>query len=386
MEQLSNFKISNENNDQKLNINSLNIRSIPILAGNEILKIHHYFKNKISHFCKTKTNNLPSPFSLFNPKSPLLNFIKMTFPTPSELIDKISTIGHKNNTENPPLFTASGTISEGGNSLLQDFICSVLPKNSVATVDKAVVKKALNSQFSAKIESIVHENKEYKTLRLKRPKEWNFLPGQYLEIRSESSSANKPAILAIASGIGEDYIEITAKPNSNPNHPNYCLNSDVGDYLTVTGPLGSNFPLELITPDTPVLLLGGGSGLTALKSLMESMSSHSNAKLIYSSKTSQELIYHEEIEKWKSEGHIISLTQEKTDGYEQGRISEHIKHETLHPNTMIFICGPKELVLETAKMLVEMGIPRESIYGSLPATAKEGGPVYRGDHPKMMIE
>lgn len=60
-----------------------------------------------------------------------------------------------------------------------------------------------------------------------------------------------------------------------------------------------------------------------------------------------------------------------------------IGYDVIKPNVLVFICGPKELVLETAKILVEMGVPRKSIYGSLPTTAKDGGPVYRGDHPMM---
>lgn len=332
----------------------------PIKATSEILSIHRYFLNNIKSVSKTKPNGLISPFSLFNQKKKIGTPFKISLPKPSDLIDKIGALGKPKFPENP----------------LQDFINSLSATSKTAAVT--------NSPFSAQIVGVYDENKEFKTLRLKRPEGWNFLPGQYLEIRSENSSATKPAILAIASAVGDDYIEITAKPNANPNHANYCLNSGVGEYLTVTGPMGTNFPTNLITPNTPVLVLGGGSGLTALKSLMESMPLGTDPKLIYSSKTAQELLYHEDIAKWKAEGHTISLTQETVDGFEHGRITDHLAHMDIKPNTLVFLCGPKELVIETAKFLASMGVPRELIYGSLPATAKDGGPVYRGDHPKML--
>lgn len=357
---MSLIKVSETSKENKVGFNFLN-HLIPIKASKEILSIHRYFLNKIK--CLINPAQLISPFSLFNQKPQAAKPLNISHAQPSALNDKIAAIGQTQSPENP----------------LQDFIKSL----SAATKPEAF-KPAASSQFSAEIVDIFNENKDFKTLRVKRPKDWEFLPGQYLEIRSENSSANKPAILAIASGVNDEYIEITAKPNPNPSHANYCLNSTVGEYLTITGPLGTNFPVDLITPETPVLILGGGSGLTALKSLMESLPLGTDSKLVYSSKTVQELLYHDEIEKWIAEGHTISLTQDQADGFQQGRITEHLTHMEIKPNSLIFICGPKELVLETAKLLAAMGIPRESIYGSLPATAKDGGPVYRGDHPKML--
>jgi len=339
----------------------------PIKANKEILNIHHYFLKALQSLNKKPATALESPFSLFSqqskPKtSPLLS-LNFTIPQPTEIIDKITEIGKVESVENP----------------LTDFIKSLSPP-----VTPAVSETAGCFQFSSEVIASIKENKDYTTLRIKRPADWNFFPGQYLEIRGENSSANKPAILAIASGVTDEYIEITAKPNSNPDHANYCLNSLPGEYLTVTGPHGSNFPVDAIQPDSPVLILGGGSGLTALKSLMDSLPYGSNSKLIYSSKSSEELIYRDEIEEWKQQGHTISLTQEEKEGFEHGRITEHLKNMVIETNTLVFLCGPKELVIETARYLAERGVPKELIFGSLPAMAKDGGPVYRGDHPKML--
>ncbi len=368
---LNNLKFSNISKHNQLTIANTDQTQSPIRAGNEILKIHHFFLDNLIEIKKTKKNKLVSPFNLFSQSSSFTSSFKMSLATSSGVSDKISKIGQQQNPNNP----------------LQDFIKSLSAHskgNLISSLTKVTAPKALTSQFSAEIVGVMSENEDFKTLRLKRPKDWNFLPGQYLEIRAENSSSTKPAILAIASAVDDEYIEITAKPNSNPNHAHYCLNGQVGEYLTITGPLGSNFPLHLITPNTPVLILGGGSGLTALRSIMTSIPSDTDVKMIYSSKTYEGLLYHEEVEKWKSEGHIISLTQDKIEGYAQGRITEHLKYQQLNPPPLVFICGPKDLVLETVQTLVEMGIPRDCIYGSLPTTAKEGGPVYRADHPKML--
>lgn len=240
-------------------------------------------------------------------------------------------------------------------------------------------------QFEAQITDIINQNNEFKTIRLKKPTSWKFMPGQYLEITLAGSQAKKPAILAIASGINDDYIEITAKPNSNPEHSNYCLNALVGDHLIVSAPLGSYYPIDLISPKTPVYILGGGSGLTALKSLMESLPQNADKKLIYSAKTYEELIYKNEIEEWKEQGSIISLTQQKKEGFEEGRITQYLVFDAIDPNAFFFLCGSKQMVLDTAKLLIDSGVSKESIYGSLPVLASENGPVFRADHPKMQL-
>lgn len=356
------LKASKEN---KINVNSLNnfLTTLkPQKASRKILGIHRYFLNNLNKLHKPK--QLMSPFSLFNQTPQLINPLKISPANPSALNDKIAEIGQAKNLENP----------------LQNFIKSL----SIAAKPQGPLP-ATSSQFSGQIVGVMKENTEFTTLRIKRPPDWDFQPGQYLEIKAENSGANKPAILAIASGVGDDYIEITGKPNPNSSHANYCLNGNVGDHLKITGPLGTHFPIHLVDEKTPVLILGGGSGLTALKSLMDSLPCGTDAKMIYSSKTAQELLYHDDIEKWKAQGHTISLTQEKVEGFDNGRITDHLVNMPIKPHSLIFLCGPKELVLATAKMLVEKkGVPRDMIFGSLPVKASDGGPVFRGDHPNMM--
>lgn len=361
----------------KLAIGSSNQKQLPVQADQTILKIHGCYLENVK-LGKNKSCRLASPFSLFSKTTTsLASSLKITLPYPSKLIDKISQIGSRKNLNHPlQEFTRSLSIQA------KKRLSPPPPATSTTSLENVADKAFVSSQFSAEIIEIIDENEEFKTIRLKRPEGWKFQPGQYLEIRAEGSSSTKPLVLAIASAMDSDYIEITAKPSIDTSHPNFCLNSAVGDYLTITGPLGSHFPMELITPDTPVFVLGGGSGLTALKSIMESLPTNADAKMIYSSKTIKELIYRKQIEQWKSAGHTISLTQEISVDYVQGRITEHLKKEQLNPGALFFICGPKELVLQTAKELVNLGVPRESIYGSLPST-KNGGPVYRGDHPKM---
>lgn len=329
---MQNQNISKIINSQNVNIylNGMSVKEKPILAGFSMMKIHHFGLDKIRELGRKKTNGLVSIFSL------------------------------------------NGS---GKNSTLKS-------RMSIGSIkSKKLLKSTASSQFSTKVIGTKTQTQGLKTLRIKCPKGWNFQPGQYVEIRSKKSA--NPAILAIASGVKDGYIEFTGMPSDNPAHPNYCLNCQSGDQLLITGPLGSSFPLHLVTSDTPLLVLGGGTGITALQSVMRSLPKNTETQLIYSAKSTEHLLYKKRCEKWKAQGHVISLTQEKAKGYDVGRITEHLNHADLSSNTLVFICGPMELVLETAKKLIEMGVSSERIYGSLPYAAKDGGPVFRGDHPKM---
>lgn len=363
------INILDKSKDFKTCVHSLNQQK-PIQANQEIRAIHRFGLTMIgTHTVGTqkKSSQLLSPFSLFSKKTEAINPSNISLSKPSPLNDKISALCQPTQIESP----------------LQNFV--KLLSSATEIEDISAPLETSTTQFSAEIIEIIQQRDDFITIRMKPPADWQFFPGQYLEIRSENSTSDWPAILAVASGVNDEYIEITARPSADPSDPNYCLNGSIGEKLIITGPQGSNFPVDLITSETQTIILGGGSGITALKSLMESLPEGTNSKLIYSNKTADGLLYPQEIEKWKQEGHTISLTRDKAEGFKEGRVTEHLREIEIKTNTLIFICGPEDLVLETAQLLADMGIPRESIYGSLQVLAEDGGPVFRGDHSMMMV-
>lgn len=248
------------------------------------------------------------------------------------------------------------------------------------------VREKLAPEYELTITHVDEESSGYRTIHFKRPEGWTFKPGQYLEVRSGrvlSEWLKDSAVVAIASGTNDKDIQITVRPSIKPWHPNRPLHRGADESLKVTGPIGTSFPLHLIQPSTNLLLIGGGSGLTPLRSVMRSLPDNAQAKLYYSAKTHKDLLYRDDVKEWLQNGHIISLTQEKADGFEKGRITDLLKDHTVQADSLVFICGPVELVKGVVKELVGKGVDRKQIYASLPLGAKEGGPVFRGDHPKL---
>ncbi len=222
------------------------------------------------------------------------------------------------------------------------------------------------------------------TLYLERPAGWQFQPGQYVQVHSSCRIGGRvapPAILAVASGVNDPYIALTAPRSHNPPDPNHVMKKDAGEEVIVTGPLVRPFPMELITPATDLLLLGGGTGLTPLRSVWRSLPDTDKIKLIYSAKTEKDLPYPEEVETLRRNGHTISLTKEEQEGYATGRITHHLEGIPITDATLAFVCGSIPLIRATLEKLAAIGLPKDRIYVSLPYTAKSGGPIFRADDP-----
>lgn len=50
----------------------------------------------------------------------------------------------------------------------------------------------------------------------------------------------------------------------------------------------------------------------------------------------------------------------------------------------MFICGGDPFVRDIARLLNANGVSQQQIYGTLEATALQGGPVHRADHARLL--
>jgi len=98
----------------------------------------------------------------------------------------------------------------------------------------------LATRYTSKILDIKDEGSGYKTYKLSRPDNFEFLPGQYINIRSGnkfSSIIKQPVSVAIASGTNDLYIEVTCRDSFlswKPNHALYKSNSSESSHFICT--------------------------------------------------------------------------------------------------------------------------------------------------------
>jgi ferredoxin-NADP reductase len=142
----------------------------------------------------------------------------------------------------------------------------------------------------------------------------------------------------------------------------------VGDQVELRGPIGGYFVWEA-SMGGPLLLVAGGSGVVPLMAMLrhrQASGSRTPTRLLYSSRTPEDIIYRQELEKLHGNGSGVEvihvLTREQPQGWTgyQRRIDMPMLEEVIKPfgNRLIaYICGPTALVEAVANGLVTLGIP-----------------------------
>jgi len=145
-----------------------------------------------------------------------------------------------------------------------------------------------------------------------------------------------------------------------------------GDRLEVRGPIGGYFVWDT-SMRGPLLLVAGGSGVVPLMAMVRHRARSGDAapaRLLFSSRTSDEIIYRDELERLSSAGTgfgvFHTLTREQPPGWigYARRIDERMLAEVLEPlgaEGWTFICGPTALVETAANALVRLGIPADRV-------------------------
>jgi len=139
-----------------------------------------------------------------------------------------------------------------------------------------------------------------------------------------------------------------------------------GDRLELRGPIGGWFTWEA-REGGPLLLVAGGSGIAPLMAMIRHRAaarSDAPARLLYSSRSREDAIYAEELDRLAAEGRALEVTHTLTRSQPRGwrGYSRRIDREMLEKiapsreqRPLAFVCGPTPLVETVATALVELG-------------------------------
>lgn len=141
----------------------------------------------------------------------------------------------------------------------------------------------------------------------------------------------------------------------------------VGDLVEVRGPIGGYFVWEA-SLGGPLLLVGGGSGVVPLMSMIRqraAVKSRVLTRLLYSVRTPEDAIYHDELAGLQAADLTLEVFYTYTRSQPPGwtgysrRIDPRMLAEVAYPlGTIpyIYICGPTPMVEASANGLVQSGI------------------------------
>lgn len=145
-----------------------------------------------------------------------------------------------------------------------------------------------------------------------------------------------------------------------------------GDRLEVRGPIGGYFVWEAALGG-PLLLIAGGSGVVPLMAMARHRAragSRVPARLLFSSRGPEEIIYRDELDRLAAAGDGFAvahaLTRQQPPGWTgyTRRIDEQMLAEVIEPlgsSARAYACGPTALVETVANGLVRLGLPPDRI-------------------------
>jgi ferredoxin-NADP reductase len=236
------------------------------------------------------------------------------------------------------------------------------------------VARRLTWQLAGVVE-VIEETARTKSLVLESP-DWpgSYRSGQHVDVRLTAEDGYQAQrSYSIASAPEDAQLVLTVERLDDGEVSPYLV--DVlapGDELELRGPIGGYFVWEE-SMGGPLVLLGGGSGIVPLRSMLRHWVTTSRAvpvHLLYSARSWSEVIYPAELTGYDAAHDQVevrfALTREWPEGWpgHTGRIDRALLEDLVGPPAAlpnIYICGPTGFVEAAAQWLVEIGHPPSRI-------------------------
>jgi ferredoxin-NADP reductase/MOSC domain-containing protein YiiM len=234
----------------------------------------------------------------------------------------------------------------------------------------------------------------------------SYLPGQFLTVRPRMLEAKSPPVrsYSLSDTSSPDHYRITIKrigPRAGePQAASGLVSSyfhdrlTVGDGLDVKAPAG-NFTIDIEAHDQPLVLVGGGIGVTPLLSMLQSIVTEGSSRetwLFHGVRDERDHVMRarlEEIARQHSNVHLHFFYSQPAratdgDGVHVGHIDLAAMQRLLPSNQYYFyVCGPPAMMDAITQGLDVWGVPAERVrfeaFG--PATVKRAvhGPATQPD-------
>ena len=215
---------------------------------------------------------------------------------------------------------------------------------------------------------LVQETAHVASLVLDVPEWQGHDAGQHVDVRLTADDGYQAQrSYSIASAPKDSRLAITVERLEDGEVSPYLVGEvKVGDKVELRGPIGGYFVWKAET-SSPLLLVAGGSGVVPLMAMIRhraALRSNVPVRLLYSSRTADDIIYKEELNRIAASGDGVAvaytLTRSQPSGWKgyARRIDRNMVREVAWPkeqSPMVFICGPTSFVESAAGLLVDLG-------------------------------
>jgi ferredoxin-NADP reductase len=220
----------------------------------------------------------------------------------------------------------------------------------------------------AEVIEVVAETPRTKSVLLEVPEWEGHKAGQHVDVRLTAEDGYQAQRSYSIASAPEDERLMLAVDRLDDGEVSIYL-TDVlmaGDKLELRGPIGGYFTWEA-ADGGPLFLVGGGSGIAPLMAMIRHRAAAGSdvpTRLLYSSRSYEEIIYREELETLASRDSALevslTLTRSRPEvwsGYHRRIDAEMLREVAWSPDEspLAFVCGPTSFVEGVADALVSLG-------------------------------
>lgn len=183
-------------------------------------------------------------------------------------------------------------------------------------------------------------------VRVARPDDYDFTPGQYAIIRTEIDGTALIRQYSFSSDPGSPFLEFIVRRQPLGSVSSWFLDKATqGDLIRITKPYG-----RFVRQDTsrPAVYVAGGVGIAPFLSMVQNNPEKSS--LLYSERSLEDVVRDKDLTHQLGDSFHLVLSGES------GRINMTHFHSFLDPETEFFLCGSKQFVDSIENLLADHGI------------------------------
>jgi len=219
----------------------------------------------------------------------------------------------------------------------------------------------MDQTYVVTVKEIIHRTHNVKTFRVSKPKGYEFVPGQAvdLSLNEEGWKDNKHPFTFTCLP-DDEHLEFTIKLYDNPNGlTNRLKTVEPGAEFEISSAWGA------IEYKGAGVFIAGGAGITPFISIFRHLKQKNeigNNTLIFSNKTEADIILRDEFESILGENFINVITKQPGTKFYSKHIDKtflekHITDFSRH----FYVCGPDEFTKNILDALQELGADAETL-------------------------
>lgn len=207
-------------------------------------------------------------------------------------------------------------------------------------------------------EFVTHDTKRF---ILEKPETIEYKPGQACEISIDKDGwRNEKRPFTFTSLNNDEVVEFIIKRYDEHDAVTKELHElEPGEYLLLSEAFGA------ITYKGKGVFIAGGAGVTPFIAILRDLNKKDEVKgnkLIFSNKTSKDIILEKEFREMLGDDLILTLTDEVNKNYYNQRINkEFIKEHVNDFSRKFYVCGPPKFVKDITQFLKELGADTQNV-------------------------